>query len=154
MTRWLLPIALGGALALAALVAVGLLTRDGTDAAGRSDALARELRCPDCQGLSVADSPTESAREIRRQIDDLVADGKSDEEVRAHFVSRYGEWILLAPTSPLAWIAPFAVVVGAGLALGAWLWRSRRGVVVAVPSADVTAEERRRLHEEAEALDG
>ncbi|MCV0402286.1 MAG: cytochrome c-type biogenesis protein CcmH [Chloroflexi bacterium] len=155
MTRWLLPIALGGALALAALVAVGLVARDGSgDAAGRADALARELRCPDCQGLSVADSPTESAREIRRQIDDLVADGLSDDEVRAHFVARYGEWILLAPTSPLAWIAPFAVVVSAGLGLGAWLWRSRRNVGAAAPVGGVSADERRRLHEEAEALDG
>ena len=75
-----------------------------------ADALAAELRCPDCQGLSVADSQTASAREIRRQVDELVACGATDDDVREHFVDRYGEWILLAPTSPAAWILPFAAL--------------------------------------------
>ncbi len=116
----------------------------------RADALAAELRCPDCQGLSVADSQTASAREIRRQIDELVASGASDADVRAHFVDRYGEWILLAPTSPAAWILPFAALaLGVG-ALAAWLVRRRPP-----PPAQVTLDDetRRRLHDEAEALD-
>ena len=62
-------IALGAAIALAALLGAMLL-RPGaapTDAQ-RADALAGELRCPDCQGLSVRDAPTSSAVEIRRQV--------------------------------------------------------------------------------------
>ncbi|MBA2264405.1 MAG: cytochrome c-type biogenesis protein CcmH, partial [Chloroflexi bacterium] len=110
MRRLLPAVALGG---LLALLAVGLVLalRPGVEpsAAERTDALARELRCPDCQGLSVADSPTRSAQEIRRQISSLVAGGAGDEEVRGHFVARYGEWILLAPSSPAYWVIPFAV---------------------------------------------
>ena len=117
MMRWLPVIAAGSLLALAA-VAVLAAVRPGqaTTPDARADALAAELRCPDCQGLSVADSPTSSAREIRRQIDELIAAGASDDEVRAHFVARYGEWIRLAPSMALVWLVPFAVVL-AGVAL-------------------------------------
>jgi cytochrome c-type biogenesis protein CcmH len=139
-------------LALVALVAViAFRPVAQPSVADRADALAAELRCPDCQGLSVADSPTSSAREIRRQIDELLADGATDDEVRAHFVARYGEWIRLAPSSPLVWIVPFVVVIaGIGL-LSLWL-RSRRGTVAA-PETSIDPEQRRRLREEVESLD-
>jgi len=152
MRSWLPAIAVGGALALIALVLV-LFIQPGPDATPteRADALARELRCPDCQGLSVADSPTSSAQEIRRQIDELVASGASADEVRAHFVARYGEWILLAPSSPVVWIIPFAVVVGAAGILGVWLMARRGGS--SPPPSSISPELRQRLREEAEALD-
>src|SRR5687768_10867360 len=144
-------IALGALLALAALAVVAAV-RPGPEpsAADRVETLARELRCPDCQGLSVADSPTSSAQEIRRQIDELIAGGASDAAVRGHFVARYGEWILLAPSSPLPWLVPFAVVVAGAAGLAVWLAGRRRPT--ATPSA-LTPEQRRSLHEEVEALD-
>jgi cytochrome c-type biogenesis protein CcmH len=148
MSRWLPAVAIGCLLALVAL----LVLRPGAAAtdAQRADALAHELRCPDCAGLSVADSPTTSAREMRRQIGEMVAGGASDDDVRQHFVDRYGEWIRLAPSAPAAWLIPFLVVlVGTG-ALAAWLLRRR---APAPASPDLSAEERQRLHEEAEALD-
>lgn len=144
--------ALGGVLALVAVAVVLTLTQgwSATDAE-RTDALAAELRCPDCQGLSVSDSQTAAAREIRRQIDELVAAGASDDEVRAHFTSRYGQWILLAPSSPLFWVIPFAAVLGGLTALAAWLVRRRPRPATAPPP--LTDQQRRRLHDEAEALD-
>ena len=152
MTRSLPVVALG---ALLALVAIGvvLAVRPGPapGSAERADALARELRCPDCQGLSVADAPTSSAREIRRQIDELLAAGASDAEVRDHFVDRYGSWILLAPASPLPWLVPIAVVVLSTAALLTWLARRRDPATAS--AASLSPEERRLLHEEAEALD-
>ncbi len=152
--RGLLPsIALGALMALLALAVVFWL---GTDAdaspAERAERLGAQLRCPDCQGLSIADSPTRSAQEIRRQVSELIADGASDEEIRAHFVARYGEWILLAPSSPAWWVLPFAVVLLAAAALVAWIVRRSGGATAASPPA-LSADERRRLHEEAEALD-
>ncbi len=152
MRSWLPAIAAGCLLALVA-VAVILAVRPVAEpsATQRADALAAELRCPDCQGLSVADSPTASAREIRRQIDELIAGGATDDEVRAHFVARYGEWIRLAPSAGAAWVIPFLAVVAGVLLLGAWLGRRRPAASTAVP---IPADERRRLHEEAEALDG
>jgi cytochrome c-type biogenesis protein CcmH len=148
MTRWLPVIGVG---MLAAIVAL-LLVRPGPapTATARAEALAAELRCPDCQGLSVADSPTRSAQEIRRQIDELVAAGASDDEVRAHFVARYGEWVLLAPSSPVLWLVPFGALI-LGVALLA-VWVGRRPAPPERGSG-ITDEERRRLHDEAEALD-
>ena len=148
MRRWLPAVAIGCLLALIAL----LVLRPGVAAteAERADALAHELRCPDCAGLSVADSPTTSAREMRRQIGELVASGATDAAVRQHFVDRYGEWIRLAPSSPAAWLIPFAVVLAGIGMLVAWLVRRRPAPAVAAP---LTAEERQRLRDEAEALD-
>jgi cytochrome c-type biogenesis protein CcmH len=152
MRRQLPTIALGALLALAAIGAVlALRPAPEPSAAERGEALARELRCPDCQGLSVADSPTSSAQEIRRQIDELVAGGASDDAVRDHFVARYGDWILLAPSSPLPWLVPLAVVIAAAGGLGAWLVARGRRPAAAPPA--LTPEQRRSLHEEVEALD-
>lgn len=152
MTRSLPSVAVGMALAAALLVVLAFLGSSGQRTAGeRVAALATELRCPDCQGLAVADSPTASAVEIRRQIDELVAGGATDDEVRRHFVDRYGEWILLAPTAPAAWLLPFAVVVAGGLALVLWLRNGRRHPAASMTSLD--PEERRRLRDEVDAID-
>ena len=155
MNRWIVAVATGCLIATAAVVGMTALAGDERAAAGGAETLARELRCPDCQGLSVADSPTQSAREIRRQIDSLVADGATPDEVRAHFVARYGEWILLAPRSPILWIVPWAAVLLATAILVAGLARRRaeapaRSTPDARPATD---RERRRVREEAEALD-
>ena len=150
MRTQLPAVAAGALLALLAILSLLWLTQSPATDADRADALAAELRCPDCQGLSVADSQTASAREIRRQIGDLVASGASDAEVRAHFVDRYGEWILLAPTSPAAWILPFAALLLGLTALATWLVRRRPAPV---QGDAVDPQTRRRLHDEAEALD-
>lgn len=59
--------------------------------------VARTLRCPVCQGLSVADSTSEAAVMFQRRIRELVAAGYTDDQIRDYFVDRYGEWILLDP---------------------------------------------------------
>lgn len=144
-------VGLASATVLAALLALALLW-PGPEATGAdaADAIAAGLRCPDCQGLSVADSPSQAAVEIRRQIDAMLADGASPDEVRAHFVDSYGDWILLAPAAGWAWWLPF-VVLALGIAgLAVWLVAGgrRRAVVPVVSDAA-----RRRAREEAEALD-
>ena len=151
MMRWLPVVATGCLLGLVAVVALlAVAPRPTPSLAARADVLAAELRCPDCQGLSVADSPTSSAREIRRQIDELLAAGATDDEVRAHFVARYGEWIRLAPSGAILWVLPFVVVALGVSLLAAWLRVRRAPLEAAARPGD---EERRRLHEEAEALD-
>jgi cytochrome c-type biogenesis protein CcmH len=152
--RWIGPIAVGMTIAFVALVAV-LVLRPGTSpsTAERSDRLAAELRCPDCQGLSVADSPTAAAREIRRQIDELVAGGASDAEVRTHFVERYGAWILLAPSAGITWLVPWVVGLVAVAALVAALVRRSARMPTSTGSVTAAGADRRRVHEEVEALD-
>jgi cytochrome c-type biogenesis protein CcmH len=148
MSRWLPAVAVGCLLAVVALVA--LRPGAAVTEAQRADALANELRCPDCAGLSVADSPTTSAREMRRQIGELVVGGATDDEVRQHFVDRYGEWIRLAPSSPAAWLVPFAAVIAAVGAFAAWLLRRK---APSPPVVSISSAERQSLRDEAEALD-
>ena len=142
---------LGAAALLPALLVLAVLwpvgEPAGADAAG---AIAAGLRCPDCQGLSVADSPSQAAGEIRRQIDAMLAEGATADEVRAHFVARYGEWILLAPSQGWVWWLPFAALALGILALVAWLLA---GPQTRADSPVVSDAARARAREEAEALD-
>lgn len=81
--------------------------------------VASELRCVVCQNLSVADSPSDLAKEMRNLIRELLQQGKTPAEIKAYFVSRYGEFVLLEPPKRgfnlLVWGLPFAaILVGAG----------------------------------------
>jgi cytochrome c-type biogenesis protein CcmH len=88
--------------------------------------VAAQLRCVVCQSLSVADSPSETANQMRGIIRERLAAGESPAEVRAYFVEKYGEWILLAPPKSgfnlLVWVVPFAAL-GLGLVLVAVVLR-------------------------------
>jgi cytochrome c-type biogenesis protein CcmH len=150
MSSTLRAVAVGGLMALVAIVLLLVLRAPAPTDADRAERLSAELRCPDCQGLSVADSETTAAREIRRQVDELVAGGASDAEVRTHFTDRYGEWILLAPTAPALWIVPLAALVAMVGGLLVWLVRGQPSTGSA--AVDDSAA-RRRVREEAEALD-
>ncbi|HUG39978.1 MAG TPA: cytochrome c-type biogenesis protein [Longimicrobiales bacterium] len=63
----------------------------------RTVRVASSLRCPVCQGLSIEDSPSPLAIQMKDLIRSQLAAGRSEEEVTAYFVSRYGEWVLLEP---------------------------------------------------------
>ena len=89
--------------------------------------VASELRCPVCQGLSLADSPSELALGMKDVVRDQLAAGQTPEEVKGYFVAKYGEWILLEPprrgVNLLAYGLPaLAVVVGLGVV---WLMLRR-----------------------------
>jgi cytochrome c-type biogenesis protein CcmH len=114
--------------AVAWSVAAGvLLLAGGAAAAGAPPAaveeqvreIAAELRCVVCQNLSVADSPSDLAKEMRNLVREQVALGKSRQEVMEYFVSRYGDFVLLSPPKRgfnlLVWGLPFlAIAAGAG----------------------------------------
>ena len=94
----------------------------------RTNELASTMRCPVCQALSVADSPTTSALAMKEEIRDLLASGFSEAQVLEYFETSYGEFILLAPKKKglnwLVWLSPVAVLaIGAVIILG----RRRRG---------------------------
>lgn len=85
----------------------------------RVDTIAGELRCPVCQGLSVKDSPSRTAREMRDLVAQRVAEGRSDDEIRTEFRRSYGDWIFLSPPllglTGLVWLVPLAALVIGGL---------------------------------------
>jgi cytochrome c-type biogenesis protein CcmH len=102
-------------------------------------AVATELRCVVCQNLSIADSPSEMAQQMRAIVREQLQAGKSPDEIKAFFVSKYGEWVLLKPKttgfSALLWILPYAVLV---LGVSAALWFVRRWMIkkkTAAPTA-------------------
>ncbi len=92
----------------------------------RTKEVASQLRCPVCQGLSLQDSPSDLARQMRALVHDQLAAGKSPDEVKQYFVSKYGEWILLQPQAHgfnlVAYLLP-ALVLLAGAAL---VWTAAR----------------------------
>lgn len=92
----------------------------------RTSAVAATLRCPVCQGESIQDSPSGLAKQMRAVVRDRLRAGQSPDQVRAYFVSRYGEWILLEPKmtglNVVLYVLPVFLVVG-GLVLIAFLVR-------------------------------
>ncbi|HUF29768.1 MAG TPA: cytochrome c-type biogenesis protein [Gemmatimonadaceae bacterium] len=92
----------------------------------RTSALASTLRCPVCQGESIQDSPSELAQNMRAVVRDQLRAGKTPDEVKAYFVSKYGEWILLEPEmkglNVLLYLFPVLLVIG-GLTFVAFLVR-------------------------------
>jgi cytochrome c-type biogenesis protein CcmH len=127
--RRLLPVLALAAVVVATLV-IGSASGDGDPSpAARTRRLAAGLRCPVCQGLSVADSPSPTARAISDDIRRRVDAGESDGAIRQAYVERYGEWVLLQPAGSglgaLVWALPVAALVLAagGLTLAFRRWR-------------------------------
>lgn len=89
-------------------------------------AVAAELRCPVCQGLSLADSPSELSQEMKDVIRAQLAEGKSPDEVKAYFVSKYGEWILMQPKAEGFNLAVYVLPVLALLGGGAFVFFTAR----------------------------
>lgn len=156
MRRWLLPAAAGGLFVAAIVVLIAVaqpappVTREQ-----QARALAAELRCPDCESLSVAESRTTAAAAIRAEIDEQLAAGRTPEQIRATFVARYGEWILLQPSNSLIWLVPVVALL-VGVALFGWWLLGRRDAPSPPAGAPATmgSNERRRVRDEAELLDG
>ena len=98
----------------------------------RTSAVASELRCPVCQGLSIQDSPSELAQSMRAVVRDQLAAGRTPDEVKAYYVGRYGEWILLKPKASgfnlIAYALPVLAVVcgGIGIAVAVRRWTTPR----------------------------
>jgi cytochrome c-type biogenesis protein CcmH len=111
-----------GALAVAqAALAVDPTEMPTPELEQRYLALTHELRCMQCQNESLADSPVELAADLRHEVRDMLLAGKSDAQVRAFMVARYGDFILFRPrfTARTAWLwlAPGVLLVIGALVL-------------------------------------
>jgi cytochrome c-type biogenesis protein CcmH len=133
-------------LALAAIVMLGAAAADPAerlpDPAKEAHArdLFRQFRCVVCQSQSIDESDAEMAHDLRQVVRQQVAAGRSDDEIRAFLVSRYGQFVLLAPKPSLGnailWVGPLLVV----LAGAAVLATHRRPKATETPDLSVEEE--------------
>ena len=80
--------------------------------------VSKGLRCPVCQGSSIADSPVDSAVNMRRRVRQLLEQGYDQDQINSYFATRYGEWVLQSPPAAgLNWIVWIGPALGGGLAL-------------------------------------
>lgn len=113
----------------------------------RARALDHELRCVKCQSEAIASSNADWAKDARRMVRELITEGLTDEEVKAWFQARYGDFVLMEPPHTgsnliLWWAGPGLLLLGLG---AAWLTvrsRSRAG-----DGDALDAEEEARLSE-------
>ena len=78
--------------------------------------VASELRCPVCQGESIQDSPAALSQEMKAIVREQLAAGRTPDEVKAYFVDKYGEWILLRPKARgwnvMVYLLPLLALLG------------------------------------------
>jgi cytochrome c-type biogenesis protein CcmH len=122
----------------------------------RTDEIGGLLRCPVCQGLSVADSPATMARNMKAEVREKLAEGYDQEQILQHFERSYGEFVRLQPplrgVNWLVWFGPLAALVGGGAAVALALKRSARrassaqqpaGVPSGLPARDTLPDDPR-----------
>lgn len=133
--------------------AAEIVSAASPDVEERVREIASELRCVVCQNLSVADSPSELAKEMRNLVREQVEQGKSREEIQAYFVSRYGEYVLLSPPKRgfnlLVWGLPFLAIAAGGVVVYFVVrrWTEQAPVERPTVDPDYTERVRRELSE-------
>ncbi|HVO90191.1 MAG TPA: cytochrome c-type biogenesis protein [Casimicrobiaceae bacterium] len=137
------------AIATSTAFAVGTAVPTENDPVAQSRAvkLTEQLRCLVCQNQSIAESNAELALDLRRQVREQIAAGKTDQEIIDYMVARYGDFVLysppLRPTTVLLWGGP-ALLLIAGLIL---LMRHIRGRRAIAEPAPLSEEERARAEQ-------
>jgi cytochrome c-type biogenesis protein CcmH len=126
------------AVALVVIAAVALSIGSGVGRSStpsvvvRAASLESQIRCPQCEDISVAQSQASSAIQARRQITSMLAAGSTDAQIEQSFVDRYGPSILLSPPASglgaLVWILPSVGAVLAIGAIGVLFWRRQRAL--------------------------
>ena len=106
----------------------------------RMVAISEELRCLVCQNESLAGSQADLAKDLRREIREQIAQGKSDKEILDFMTGRYGDFVRYRPplkgTTFLLWFGPFLLLVAGIAALAIILRRRSRRVTAATLSAE------------------
>lgn len=131
----------------------GQTTLDSAALEARVREISARLRCPVCLNLSIADSPSELARDMVGEVRERLKRGETEDQIRAFFESRYGEWVHMKPKAGgfnlLVWLLPVVVVFGGGtlivMVVRRWM-RNTQGA--AAPAGDVKEEYLRKVREE------
>jgi len=100
-------------------VAIDITVLPTPELQARYERLTHEFRCMQCQNNSIADSPVGLASDLRREVKEQLIAGKSDDEIRAYMVNRYGNVILFTPplvaSTAWVWMFPVLAVIGGAL---------------------------------------
>jgi len=87
----------------------------------RYESINRELRCLVCQNQTIADSNATLAADLRREVREMIAAGKTDDEIREFMIERYGDFVLYRPRMTaqnfLLWAAPVLLLLIAAAVL-------------------------------------
>ena len=125
---------------------------DDPDKQARYDSMLREMRCLVCRNESLAESPAELAQDLRREVVRMIREDKSDAEIRAFLVDRYGDYVLYRPplhAGTLAlWVGPFVILLLALAGVAVYLRRRTRPRTEAELDAGEQARLRRMLGED------
>lgn len=131
-------------LSLQAFAAIDVYEFESPEQEQRYRHLIEELRCPKCQNQNLAGSDAGVATDLKDRTYELMMQGKSDDEIRAYLIERYGDFITYKPpvrgSTAVLWAGPFVLLF---LVAAILVWRVRRQ-----PSgypAGISAEERERL---------
>ena len=86
----------------------------------RYDRITHELRCLVCRSETIADSNADLAADLRRQVREMIAAGKTDEDIQDYMLARYGDFVLYRPRFTtknfLLWSAPALLLLAGGFA--------------------------------------
>ena len=120
------------------IVAVVGLVR-GSGSADRAYRLEQQLRCPVCESVSIADSPSTTAQAMRADVERQIQAGRSDQEIIDYFRARYGDWVQLDPPTHgitlAVWLLPLAAAAIGIAVIPTRVWR-RGDPVAAVSTLD------------------
>ena len=104
--------------------------------------ISEEMRCLVCQNESLAASRADLAQDLRRELRELIKQGKTDAEIREFMVSRYGDFVLyrprVSPKTYLLWAGPFVLMIAAVIVLLVYVRRRNRAVAA---EQDLSEEE-------------
>ena len=138
--RWLVTAAIAALIsATPALAKVEVRQFDSPEQEARYDKMITELRCLVCQNQNLADSNAELAVDMRRKTFEMVKQDKSEKEIAAFMVERYGDFVLYRPplnsNTLLLWTGPFIILVIGVTLLIRTIRRRRSGQVDPVDEA-------------------
>jgi cytochrome c-type biogenesis protein CcmH len=107
--------------------------------------ISEEMRCLVCQNESLAGSRSDLANDLRREIRNLIKEGKTDDQIRTFMVERYGDFVLYRPpVKPITWflwIGPFVILLAGIIGLMIYLRRRNQSV----PSTKLSEADNRRI---------
>jgi cytochrome c-type biogenesis protein CcmH len=146
----LLAVLMSMSFSFTAYAAVDIYEFDTDSQRDRYHSLSEVLRCPKCQNQNLAGSNSEISEDLRRELHRLLIEGKSDKEIKAFMVARYGDFVLyktpLKSSTIALWLLPVALILGGAIAL-LLIVRQRAKVAVDTTNNSLSDTEQRQLND-------